>query len=97
MSTLHCTVPSPLKEAPHISGVFQVTGQLQHMVPALVAVLLAVIVGNAFTRGLYDTLIIMKVLPLFRISHTQKVEHTLFLFHQYRAQENTQSFILLSG
>ncbi|KAK4536880.1 hypothetical protein CDCA_CDCA10G2905 [Cyanidium caldarium] len=43
--------------------IFEVTGQLRHMVPVLVAVLLAVIVGNAFNRSLYDTLVLMKQLP----------------------------------
>eukprot|EP00189_Rhodosorus_marinus_P010670 CAMPEP_0184741738 /NCGR_PEP_ID=MMETSP0315-20130426/4762_1 /TAXON_ID=101924 /ORGANISM="Rhodosorus marinus, Strain UTEX LB 2760" /LENGTH=761 /DNA_ID=CAMNT_0027212219 /DNA_START=146 /DNA_END=2431 /DNA_ORIENTATION=- len=41
---------------------FEVTGQLSHVLPSLLAVLLAVIVGNGFGRGLYDTLIIMKKL-----------------------------------
>lgn len=43
--------------------IFEVTGQLKHMVPTLAAVLVAVIVGNGINRSLYDTLIIMKELP----------------------------------
>jgi len=43
--------------------IFEVTGQLHHMVPTLVAVSLAVVVANSFNRSLYDTLIIMKGLP----------------------------------
>lgn len=43
--------------------IFEVTGQLKHMVPTLAAVLIAVIVGNGINRSLYDTLIIMKELP----------------------------------
>lgn len=42
---------------------FEVTGQLKHMVPTLAAVLIAVIVANGINRSLYDTLIIMKELP----------------------------------
>lgn len=43
--------------------IFEVTGQLKHMVPTLAAVLLSVIVANGINRSLYDTLIIMKELP----------------------------------
>lgn len=43
--------------------IFEVTGQLEHMVPTLAAVLIAVIVSNGINRSLYDTLIIMKQLP----------------------------------
>lgn len=43
--------------------IFEVTGQLKHMVPTLAAVLIAVIVGNGINRSLYDTLIVMKELP----------------------------------
>jgi len=43
--------------------IFEVTGQLHHMVPTLIAVLLAVIVGNVINRPIYDTLVIMKDLP----------------------------------
>lgn len=42
---------------------FEVTGQLHHMVPTLVAVTLSVVVANSINRSLYDTLIIMKELP----------------------------------
>lgn len=42
---------------------FEVTGKEEHMVPALAAVLIAVIVANGIKRSLYDTLIIMKELP----------------------------------
>lgn len=53
--------------------IFEVTGQLKHMVPTVVAVLLAVIVGNACTRSLYDTLIIMKQLPF--MAHMRRDRH----------------------
>lgn len=43
--------------------IFEVTGQLKHMVPTLAAVLTSVIVANGINRSLYDTLIIMKELP----------------------------------
>jgi CBS domain-containing protein len=43
--------------------IFEVTGQLKHMEPTLVAVVLSVLVGNCINRSLYDTLIIMKELP----------------------------------
>lgn len=43
--------------------IFEVTGQLKHMVPTLVAVLLSVITANSINRSLYDVLIIMKQLP----------------------------------
>lgn len=43
--------------------IFEVTGQLKHMVPTLAAVLFSVIVANGINRSLYDTLIIMKELP----------------------------------
>jgi len=43
--------------------IFEVTGQISHMMPILVAVLLAVIVANSINRSLYDTLILMKNLP----------------------------------
>lgn len=43
--------------------IFEVTGQLQHMVPTLAAVLASVIVANGINRSLYDTLIIMKEMP----------------------------------
>lgn len=43
--------------------IFEVTGQLKHMMPMLCAVLASVIVANGINRSLYDTLIIMKELP----------------------------------
>lgn len=43
--------------------IFEVTGQLKHMVPTLAAVLVSVVVANGINRSLYDTLIIMKQLP----------------------------------
>ncbi|BAM82041.1 probable CLC-type chloride channel [Cyanidioschyzon merolae strain 10D] len=43
--------------------IFEVTGQIRHLVPVLISVLLAVIVGNAFNRSLYETLVLMKHLP----------------------------------
>lgn len=43
--------------------IFEVTGQLKHMMPMLCAVLVSVIVANGINRSLYDTLIIMKELP----------------------------------
>lgn len=43
--------------------IFEVTGQLKHMLPTLAAVVIAVVVGNGINRSLYDTLIIMKELP----------------------------------
>ncbi|EME31005.1 chloride channel/carrier, CIC family [Galdieria sulphuraria] len=43
--------------------IFEVTGQLRHLVPTLVAVLFAFVTGNIFNRSLYDTLIIMKNIP----------------------------------
>jgi H+/Cl- antiporter ClcA len=43
--------------------IFEVTGQLKHMEPTLVAVALSVVVANTINRSLYDTLIIMKELP----------------------------------
>ncbi len=43
--------------------IFEVTGQLKHMMPMLSAVLVSVIVANGINRSLYDTLIIMKELP----------------------------------
>lgn len=43
--------------------IFEVTGQLKHMMPMLSAVLVSVIVANGLNRSLYDTLIIMKELP----------------------------------
>ncbi|KAA8497734.1 Chloride channel protein F [Porphyridium purpureum] len=43
--------------------IFEVTGELSHMVPTLFAVLLAVIVGNYFNLAIYDTLVAMKNLP----------------------------------
>lgn len=43
--------------------IFEVTGQLKHMVPMLVSVIVSVIVANGINRSLYDTLIIMKELP----------------------------------
>lgn len=43
--------------------IFEVTGQLKHMVPMLVSVIMSVIVANGINRSLYDTLIIMKELP----------------------------------
>lgn len=43
--------------------IFEVTGQLKHMVPTLAAVLASVVVANGINRSLYDTLIIMKGLP----------------------------------
>lgn len=43
--------------------IFEVTGQLKHMVPTLAAVLASVVVANGINRSLYDTLIIMKELP----------------------------------
>lgn len=43
--------------------IFEVTGQLKHMEPTLVAVALSVVVANCINRSLYDTLIIMKELP----------------------------------
>jgi len=42
---------------------FEVTGQLRHLVPTLIAVLFAFVTGNIFNRSLYDTLIIMKGIP----------------------------------
>uniref|UniRef100_A0A7S2ZDH2 Chloride channel protein n=1 Tax=Rhodosorus marinus TaxID=101924 RepID=A0A7S2ZDH2_9RHOD len=41
--------------------IFEVTGQISHMMPILVAVLLSVTVANSFNQSLYDTLIVMKV------------------------------------
>jgi chloride channel 2 len=43
--------------------IFEVTGQIRHLVPVIISVLLAVIVGNAFNRSLYETLVLMKHLP----------------------------------
>lgn len=43
--------------------IFEVTGQLKHMEPTLVAVTLSVVVANSINRSLYDTLIIMKEYP----------------------------------
>uniref|UniRef100_A0A7S3E909 Chloride channel protein n=2 Tax=Rhodosorus marinus TaxID=101924 RepID=A0A7S3E909_9RHOD len=43
--------------------IFEVTGQISHMMPILVAVLLSVTVANSFNQSLYDTLIVMKNLP----------------------------------
>jgi H+/Cl- antiporter ClcA len=43
--------------------IFELTGQLKHMEPTLIAVGLSVIVANSINRSLYDTLIIMKELP----------------------------------
>lgn len=43
--------------------IFELTGQLKHMEPTLVAVALSVVVANSINRSLYDTLIIMKELP----------------------------------
>eukprot|EP00871_Galdieria_phlegrea_P004572 jgi/Galph1/5115/GphlegSOOS_G3719.1 len=43
--------------------IFEVTGQLRHLVPTLIAVLFAFVTGNIFNRSLYDTLIIMKNIP----------------------------------
>lgn len=43
--------------------IFEVTGQLKHMVPTLAAVLISVIVANGINRSLYDTLIVMKEMP----------------------------------
>ena len=37
--------------------VFELTGQLNHMLPVLVAVLAAYGVGNAFNKSIYDTML----------------------------------------
>lgn len=50
--------------------IFEVTGQLKHMLPTLAAVVIAVVVGNGINRSLYDTLIIMKDLPY--MSHMRR-------------------------
>ena len=62
--------------------IFEVTGQLKHMVPTLAAVVVSVIVANGINRSLYDTLIIMKQLPFMPHmrrdrSPTQKVSHIM--------------------
>eukprot|EP01095_Lingulamoeba_sp_RSL-Kostka_P004541 TRINITY_DN15776_c0_g1_i1.p1 TRINITY_DN15776_c0_g1~~TRINITY_DN15776_c0_g1_i1.p1 ORF type:complete len:786 (+),score=233.63 TRINITY_DN15776_c0_g1_i1:46-2403(+) len=43
--------------------VFELTGQLQHLIPVLVAVVLATGIGNVFSRSSYDTLLEQKRLP----------------------------------
>lgn len=50
--------------------IFEVTGQLKHMLPTLSAVVIAVVVGNGINRSLYDTLIIMKEMPY--MSHMRR-------------------------
>lgn len=62
--------------------IFEVTGQLKHMVPTLAAVIVSVIVANGINRSLYDTLIIMKQLPYMPHmrrdrSPTQKVQQIM--------------------
>eukprot|EP00698_Gefionella_okellyi_P024942 TRINITY_DN896_c0_g2_i1.p1 TRINITY_DN896_c0_g2~~TRINITY_DN896_c0_g2_i1.p1 ORF type:complete len:560 (-),score=73.54 TRINITY_DN896_c0_g2_i1:297-1976(-) len=43
--------------------VFELTGQLNHMLPVLIAVLLATYVGNRFNSSVYDVLLSMRQLP----------------------------------
>jgi len=43
--------------------VFELTGQLNHMLPVLVSVLLATAVGNLFNESAFDTLLSLKKLP----------------------------------
>mmetsp|Transcript_1487 Transcript_1487/g.3855 ORF Transcript_1487/g.3855 Transcript_1487/m.3855 type:complete len:481 (+) Transcript_1487:1841-3283(+) len=43
--------------------VFELTGQLNHMLPVLVAVLLATGVGNACNASIYDTMLALNKLP----------------------------------
>lgn len=73
--------------------IFEVTGQLKHMVPTLAAVLASVIVANGINRSLYDTLIIMKEMPYMPHmrrdrSPSQKV-HQVMRTDVIALQENT--------
>lgn len=73
--------------------IFEVTGQLKHMVPTLAAVLASVIVANGINRSLYDTLIIMKEMPYMPHmrrdrSPSQKV-HQVMRTNVIALQENT--------
>ena len=45
--------------------VFELTGQLNHMLPVLVAVLTAYGVGNAFNKSIYDTMLELNNLDRF--------------------------------
>ena len=43
--------------------IFELTGQLNHMLPVLVAVILATGVGNFFNKSIYDTMMALNKLP----------------------------------
>eukprot|EP00698_Gefionella_okellyi_P024064 TRINITY_DN8399_c0_g1_i1.p1 TRINITY_DN8399_c0_g1~~TRINITY_DN8399_c0_g1_i1.p1 ORF type:complete len:749 (-),score=147.33 TRINITY_DN8399_c0_g1_i1:91-2022(-) len=43
--------------------VFELTGQMTHMLPVLIAVLLATAVGNLFNDSVYDTMLSLRHLP----------------------------------
>lgn len=43
--------------------VFELNGQLSHMIPVLIAVLVAYAIGNSLSIGIFDVLLDMKGLP----------------------------------
>ncbi|EPB70433.1 hypothetical protein ANCCEY_10473 [Ancylostoma ceylanicum] len=68
--------------------VFELTGQLMHILPVMIAVLVANIVCSYFQPSIYDSIILIKELPyLPEVSHCSHDREAVLRFHNIVAEQ----------